>query len=331
MPESDVLETDEPSSSAPLERGRRSAPRRSGFACAASRTIPSGPRRTAPRPRVPRSAQGAVTSSAKSLERRRDRCKRREELRVAVSLDDLRRARRWLEPERFTREPLDLGWRRRIRSDRARKLADPHPLERSRESVSIAVELERPAGELEPERRRLGVHSVGAADRQRVLELEARARDNRGERFVERPEEQLTGIAHGERERRVEHVRGGEAVVDPSSFRSDLLRKRVDECGDVVIRRPLELGDAFDGRDVRTLAPDRLHCARRYGAELAPRIERCELHQEPTLELRLLRPDARHFRSGVARDHCDDSRGPAHGLAGALSARCVHHSCAFSR
>ncbi len=245
----------------------------------------------------------------KTLERRRDRRKRREELRMAISLDDLRGARRRLEPERFARQPLDLGRCRCVGSDRPRELADPHPVERSRESSAIAVELKRPAGELEAERRRLRVHSVRSSDRQCVLELEGTLGDHR-ECFVERPHDQRACIAHRERERRIEHIRGGEAEVNPTPVRSDLFGERVHERGDIVIRRLLELRNALDARN-SNLRPNRFYRTRWHGAELAPRVEHRELHQQPAFELGLLRPDARHFRSGVACDHCCDSRGRA--------------------
>ena len=87
---------------------------------------------------------------------------------MTVALDDLRRARGRLEPERLTRDPLDLGRCRRVRPDRARQLADAHPLERSLESIAIAVELKRPTGKLQTEGGRLGVHAVRPTDRHRA-------------------------------------------------------------------------------------------------------------------------------------------------------------------
>ena len=68
------------------------------------------------------------------------------------------------------------------------------------------VELKGPAAELEPERRRLGVHSVRASDRRRVAVL-LRARDDGCERIVETGQHEPPGVLHGERERGVEHVR----------------------------------------------------------------------------------------------------------------------------
>ena len=115
------------------------------------------------------------------VERRRDDRERGQQLGVPVALEDLRRRRRRLEAEPLARAALELGIGRCVRSDRAGELADPHPLERPRDPLPVPVELERPAGELQPERRRLGVHAVRAAHLEgRAMLL--RARDDGGER-----------------------------------------------------------------------------------------------------------------------------------------------------
>ena len=122
------------------------------------------------------------------VERRGDDRERREQLGVAVALEDLRRGGRRLEAEPLARDPLELGVGRRVGADGAGELADAHPLERPRDPLAAARELERPAGELEPERRRLGVDAVRAADLQRLAVLlgarrddgEARGRARRG-------------------------------------------------------------------------------------------------------------------------------------------------------
>ena len=110
------------------------------------------------------------------VERRRAHGERREQLRVPVALDDLRRRRCRLEPEALARDSLDLGVDRRVLADRAGQLADAHALERARDARACAVELERPDRELQPERRRLGVHAVRAADAERRACAPPRAR-----------------------------------------------------------------------------------------------------------------------------------------------------------
>ena len=83
---------------------------------------------------------------------------------MAVALEDLGGERRRLESEPLAREPLELGIGRGVGADGAGELADAELLEGAGEPSPAAVELERPAGELEPERRRLRVDAVRASD-----------------------------------------------------------------------------------------------------------------------------------------------------------------------
>ena len=77
------------------------------------------------------------------------------------------------------------------------------------------MSLEREPGELETERRRLGVHAVSPPDAQcrRVL---AGARDERCDELVRLREDHLADGAQLQRKRGVEHVRGGQPEVDPA-------------------------------------------------------------------------------------------------------------------
>ena len=102
---------------------------------------------------------------------------------MPISLDDLRGLRRRLETETLTRELLQLRPCGRVGADGAGQLADPHPFQRPLEPHT-AIELERPAGELQPERRRLGVNAVRAAHDQ-CLPVLLGPGDDRGERAVE--------------------------------------------------------------------------------------------------------------------------------------------------
>ena len=95
-----------------------------------------------------------------ALERCRAEGKRRQQFRVAVARDDLRRERVRLEPEPLAREPLDLRFDLRVRADGAGELTDAIRLECRDHARAGAVELERPAGELPAERRRLGMDTV---------------------------------------------------------------------------------------------------------------------------------------------------------------------------
>ena len=128
------------------------------------------------------------------VERGRDDRERREELGMAVALEDLGRGGRGLEAEPLAREPLELGIGRRVRADGARELADAHPLECPRDSLAAARQLEGPADELEPERRRLRMDAVRAADLQRLAVLLGARHDDR-EGVVEPLEDQGAGLA----------------------------------------------------------------------------------------------------------------------------------------
>ena len=66
-------------------------------------------------------------------------------------------------PERGEDLGLDVRPEVAVRPDRARDLAGADLVDRGREPRPAAIDLERPAGELEAERGRLGMDRVGAA------------------------------------------------------------------------------------------------------------------------------------------------------------------------
>ena len=131
VPERHVLEPDERVAADDARQPADPLGRRSGSACAASPTSPSGRGRTAPRPRAPRCARGGGARARSARARRRASASAFSDLGVAVALQDLRRARRRLEPEPLAGDPLHLGIGRRVRADGAGELADAHPLERA--------------------------------------------------------------------------------------------------------------------------------------------------------------------------------------------------------
>ena len=77
------------------------------------------------------------------------------------------------------------------------------------------------------------------------------ARDDDGERAVERLEDERAGLADLERERGVDDVGGGQAVVEPAALLAELLGDGVDERRGVVVERRLELGDPLRARAAR--------------------------------------------------------------------------------
>ena len=241
------------------------------------------------------SSDDAVTASAASS----SACRSRWRIWVEVGAGS--------SPMPLAREPLELGVGCGVGTDGARELADAHPLERARDPLPGARQFEGPAGELEPERRRLGVHAVRAADLQRLAVLLRPCR-NGGEGAVEPGEDEHAGLLDLQRERGVDDVGGGEAVVEPAALLAELLGDGVDEGGRVVVERRLELGHALRAR--RSRLGDARGCLCRHDSQLGPGRRRCELDLEPGRELPLVRPDPGHGRAGVTGDHVLQSRAP---------------------
>ena len=128
------------------------------------------------------------------LERRGEERERRKQLGVAVARDDLRRRRLGARARAARRRGARPRVAARVGADGARELADAHALERPREPLAVAVELERPARELRAEGDRLGVDAVRAADHRRRAVLLGAAHDGR-----ERPVEPSTSSAPASR------------------------------------------------------------------------------------------------------------------------------------
>src|SRR4029077_16872026 len=93
-----------------------------------------------------------------AFERGRDQGECGKELRMPVPWHDLRRNGLRLETEALAGDPLEFGIARGVRPDGSRELPDPHPGERPAHASAVTVELECPAGELQPECGRLRMH-----------------------------------------------------------------------------------------------------------------------------------------------------------------------------
>ena len=248
MPERDVLEPD--------ERIRAHDPREAADALGDDRVALVRHRRGALLALAERlgdlghlGARQVADLERELLERGGDERERGEQLGMPVALDDLRRDRLGLEPEPLAREALELRVGRRVGADRAGELADAHRLERVPRSRSRrALELERPAGELEAEGRRLGVNAVRPADAD-VVAVVLRPLEHRVQRAVERPRAGARPPSRTCSARAgVDDVRRGQAVVDPAPGRAELGGDGVDEGGQVVLGLALELGDALGRR-----------------------------------------------------------------------------------
>jgi hypothetical protein len=247
------------------------------------------------------------------VERRRGDRERGEQLRVPVALEDLRRGGSRLQAESLAGDALEIGIGRRVCADGARELADAHAVERARDTGACAVELEGPAGELDAEGRRLGVHAVRATHLEGFAVLLGPRRHD-GQRAVEPGDDEGAGLADLQRERRVDDVGGGEAVVEPAAFLAQPLGHGVDERRRVVVERRLDLRHALRRRPLRVLL-QRLGRLGGNDAELGPGRGGGELDLEPGLEPALVRPDSGHGRAGVAGNHLTQSRA-ARGCSG---------------
>ena len=163
---------------------------------------------------------------------------------MAVALHDLRGGRLEADPEPRAHRLLHRGRQVRERADGARDLADRGLLERAREPHALAAHLLGEHEQLEAERGGLGVHAVGAADARRVLEL-ARAPHEHAAQALDARREEPPRVADLERERGVEHVARGDAVVHVARVGADRApRASVSERDHVVAHALLDLGDA---------------------------------------------------------------------------------------
>ena len=142
-------------------------------------------------------------------------------------------------------------------ADRARDRAGRDLLARGDQPLAGAREFRIGVGELEAERRRLGMDAVGAADRRRHLVLEG-ARLQRREQLVDVGEQQVGGAGELDVEAGVEHVGRRHALVHETRLGADDLGEMGEEGDDVVLGLALDLVDARDiERRILGLGPDR--------------------------------------------------------------------------
>ena len=219
---------------------------------------------------------------------------------MTVALDDLGADRVGMETEGGEHLRLDLGAEVAVRPDRAGDLAGPDLVDGGRQAHPAALDLERPAGELEPERRRLGMDRVGPPHHHRGG-FPASPGDEHGQQPVRVQQQPLPGRPQLEREPGIDDVAAGQTEVEIATLRADRFGDLADEGDDVVVGRALDLGDPLDidlgtrlerGEGVgRDLAAGRLGAGDR------------ELDAEHRLEPGGVRPDRAHLGERVARDH----------------------------
>ena len=128
------------------------------------------------------------------------------------------------------------------------------------------------------------------------------AREDGVERALEPFADEAPRGLDGERLRGVEHVRGGEAEVEPAAVLAEGLRDRVDERRDVVVRLPLEPATRSGARRMRDRAHP-LDRGRRHDADRIPAVEGRQLDLEHATE-----PSPRPTRSASWRTRSERSR-----------------------
>jgi hypothetical protein len=218
---------------------------------------------------------------------------------VAVAGDDLRRCVLGADAEPLHDRCLDRRGKRGVGPDGAGELAEARACEGALEPFDVAGGFEGEAGEAQPEARRLGVDPVCAPDADGVAVLD-RPLDQRVSVGDCSGNDDLAGGGDLGRQRRVEHVGGGQSVMDPAPFRPDRRGDDVDERGDVVVRRPLALLDRLDAEARPLPAGDRV--GRRDDAGVGEGLGDGQLDLQPALHLPPLGPDGAYLLAGIARD-----------------------------
>ena len=235
-----------------------------------------------------------------ALHRRRRDSERGEERRMPVARDHLGRDRLYLEAQaardvRLHRR-VDVGEGPDGAGDRAGRRFGARRLQPAPVAREFGVGLRQ----FEAEGGRLGVDAVAAPDARREFVL-ARATLQRGEERVEIGEKDVGGAGQLDREAGVEHVRRRHAPVQEARLRADMLGDVGEEGDDVVFDL------ALDGVDARDLEPPALgDGGGDSGRDLAQQLLRLAgvaLDVEPYAEFGLRRPERRHVRPRVARDH----------------------------
>ena len=180
-------------------------------------------------------------------------------------------------------------------ADRARNRAGRDFLARRDEALPGAGEFGIGEGELEPERGRLGVDAVRAADGRRHLVFAGAALE-RGVERIHVGDEKIGGAHQLHVEAGVEHVGGCHALMHEARFRPDDFGEMGQKGDDIVLDLALDLVDARDIEFRRfALVPDRLRRFLRDDAELGHRVGGMRLDLEPDAKPRLRRPDRGHF------------------------------------
>ena len=185
-------------------------------------------------------------------------------------------------------------------ADRTRNRAGRGLLACGDEALAVARELGVMPGELQPERRRLGMHAVAAGDHRRQLVLEGSLFEHRQHR-IEVGAQQVGGLSQLHREASVEDVARRHTLVYEARLGANMLGEVGQKRDRLVMHLALDVEDA---RDVKGAAlAHRLCSALRNDAELFLRLAGKGLDVELDAEIVIRLPDLGHLQAAVPRDH----------------------------
>ncbi len=159
---------------------------------------------------------------------------------VAVALHDLRAHGVRDQAQARQGGGLDLRRQLRVGAHRPRDLAGGQVVGRGAQAGTVTVELEGPRGQLQPERQRLGVDTVGAAHLQRAGVL-ARPGHDGADGSIEALQDEVGGGATLQGQAGVDDIGAGQAVVQEAAFVAHRLGDLGDEGDHVVVGRQLQL------------------------------------------------------------------------------------------
>ncbi len=190
----------------------------------------------------------------------------------------------------------------RASAHRTGNFPDRHLFRGRLKAFRIAAIFRVPVGDFQPEGDGLGVDAVRAPDFGRVFEFPGALFED----FAEARDvllDQLRCLAYLQRLRRVHHVVGGKAVMQPAGRLgiADRLLHGDGEGDHVMAHFGFDLVDAchVDARPFAQLRGGLF----RHDARFGKRLGGGQLDLQPLLEFVFLAPDAAHLRTCVARDH----------------------------
>ena len=163
----------------------------------------------------------------------------------------------------------------------------------------MSPELVVPDGDLETERRRLGMDTVGPTDHQRVAVCHSQA-PGRVDQALQLLSDQRRRVAGLDRQARIDDVGAGQPEVDEPGCVADRLPGRPEERDHVMVGLVLDLPHPLQIATGAANGDDRP-----FGDPLpsVPRLADLLLDCQPGVQLVLVTPDRAHLRPRVPIDH----------------------------